>query len=336
MRAFGLGERGGDFGAIEELELPQPEVRPRDLLVRVEACAMNPIDTKLRKLNQPPGGFPKVLGFDGAGVVRALGADASSFSVGDRVFFAGSHIRNGSNADLVAVDERVVGRAPARVPPRVAASAPLCVLTAWEGLEQLGLDPSMPGSAKGKRLLVIPGAGGVGSYTIQFARRLGMEVIATASRPDSQSACRALGADHVVDHSKPLLPQLQVLGIGELDYIYDAVSFESYAPQFLSIIKPFGKIVTITTIGKADLDAFKSKAVSICWELMFVRPAFETEDIAHQGDILNAVAQLIDDDGLQLPIWKILPWSLDSLRLAHELQESGKAIGKIVIARDAE
>jgi len=332
MHAFGI-RHGGGVDSLEEMELPRPELRPKDILVRVEACGMNPADTKLRTLSAPPGGLPKVLGWDGSGVVAACGPESVGFNVGDRVFFAGSHVRNGSNADLVAIDSRIVGKAPRSIAPDVAASVPLVALTAWEGLEQLGLDFSSPTLSHGKKLLVIPGAGGAGSYIIQFAKVLGLTVIATASRPESRQACFSLGADHVINHREALKPQLDALGVNDVHYIFDAVSFEQYATQFLEIIRPFGRIVSITATGKADLDAFKGKAVSLSWELMFTRSLFETEDIGHQGYILNTVAEMIDAGKLQTPIWKSLPWSLESLREAHLLQESGKAIGKIVMAK---
>merc|ERR1711998_509968 len=225
-----------------------------------------------------------------------------------------------------AVDSRIVGKAPRTVAPEVAASVPLVALTAWEGLEQLGMNFSSPSRSQGKRILVIPGAGGVGSYIIQFAKVLGLTVIATASRPESEEACRSLGADHVVNHRETLKPQLEALGIKDVHYIFDAVSFEQYATQFLDIIAPFGRIVSITEAGKANFDAFKWKAVTSSWEFMFARPAFEAEDIAHQSHILNTVSQMIDVGKLQTPIWKSLPWSLESLKEAHKLQESGKAI----------
>jgi zinc-binding alcohol dehydrogenase family protein len=316
------------------MELPRPELRPKDILVRVEACAMNPVDTKFRTLSSPPGApMPRVLGWDASGVVAVCGPESVGFVVGDRVFFAGSHIRNGTNADLVAVDSRIVGKAPKSIAPEVAASVPLVALTAWEGLEQLGLDFSNPTRAQGKRILVIPGAGGVGSYIIQLAKVLGLTVIATASRPESQQACSSLGADYVINHRETLKPQLEALGINNVHFIFDAVSFEQYATQFLEMMAPFGRIVSITAAGKANIDAFKSKAVSLSWEFMFSRPAFEPEDIAHQSYILNTVSEMIDAGKLQTPIWKSLPWSLESLKEAHKLQESGKAIGKIVMVK---
>lgn len=336
MQAFGMTRDGG-VEVLEAVELPRPELRPKDILVRVEACAMNPVDFKLRHLPEGhpwfPAGSPKVLGYDGIGVVAACGPESEGFAIGDRVFFAGSHIRNGTNADLVAVDSRIVGKAPTTIAPAVAASVPLVALTAWEGLEQLGLDFSAPSLNKGKTILVIPGAGGVGSYIIQLAKVLGLVVIATASRPETREACTSLGADHVINHRESLKPQLEALGIKEVHYIYDAVSMEQYAKQFLEIIRPYGRIVSITEAANVNLDDFKWKAVTIAWEIMFARSMYETDDIAHQGHILNSVSQMIDAGKIQTPIWKSLPWSLESLREMHLLQESGKAIGKIVMSK---
>merc|ERR1719463_490731 len=231
MKAFGI-RVGGEIGVIEELELPVPELRPRDLLVRVEAVALNPVDTKMRSRETPPGGFPKVLGWDGSGVVEALGAEVTGFQAGDRVFFAGSLIRNGSNADLVAVDERIVARAPSSITAAVAASVPLVALTAWEGLESLGVDPAQIESGRQRTLLVIPGAGGVGSYVIQFAKAAGLRVIATASREESREACLALGADYVINHREPLKPQLEKLGMNDVNFIFDAVDLKAYGEQY--------------------------------------------------------------------------------------------------------
>jgi len=331
MMAF-VVQKGGDMDVLEQIQMPVPQLRPRDVLIRITSCAVNPSDTKLRAAAMPPGGLPKILGYDGAGVVEALGSEATMFKIGDQVFCAGSHIRNGTNAELVAIDERIVGHAPKTVDATVASSVPLVALTVWEGLEQLGLNPQSPISGK-KRLLMLPGAGGVGSYGIQLAKMCGVEVIATASRPESEAACKDMGADYVINHKEPLKSQLEALGIHSVDYIYDAVSFEAYAEQFCDIIKPFGKIVSITSIGSANLDKFKPKAVSICWEFMYARSMHETEDMARQQEILHAVASLIDACKLKTPVWKVLPWSLESLKEAHALQQSGKAIGKIVMTR---
>jgi zinc-binding alcohol dehydrogenase family protein len=339
MTVFGLKAGGHDNSvqALEEFELPVPELQAKDLLVRVDAVAMNPVDTKIRKAHPPPGGFPKVLGWDGAGVVKALGPQARGFKVGDRVYFAGSLIRNGSNSDYVAVDERIVAHAPASRTAAVAASVPLVALTAWEGLEQLGVDPDTAGSGAQRRLLVIPGAGGVGSYIIQLAKACGLQVIATASREESRNACFELGADFVINHREPLKPQLEKLGIRDVHLIYDAVDFTGYSEQYGEIIQPFGKLVSITTHSKVQEmpEVFKRKSVSVSTEFMYTRSMFTADDIGRQRHILTRAAKMIDDGKLQTPIWKELPWSLESLRQAHELQESGKAIGKIIMSREA-
>jgi len=196
----------------------------------------------------------------------------------------------------------------------------------------LGLNPLVPITSD-KTLIMLPGAGGVGSYGIQLAKMCGVKVIATASRVESEDACKELGADFVINHRNPLKPQLAALGIDSVDYIFDAVSFTLYVDQYLEIIKAFGKIVTITSMAGVELDKFKPKAVSISWEFMFAR-SLHQEDMEHQGDILNDGAALVDAGKLKVPIWKTLPWSLASLKEAHDLQASGKAIGKIVMTRE--
>jgi zinc-binding alcohol dehydrogenase family protein len=333
MKAFGI-RKGGGIDMLEELDLPEPELRPRDLLIRVDAVALNPVDFKLRG-RDPTNGQHKVLGWDGAGVVETCGAEATGFRVGDRVYFAGAFQRDGSNADFVAIDERIVAHAPASVDATVAASVPLVALTAWEGLEQCGVDPSLAGSGHHQSILVIPGAGGVGSYVIQFAKAAGLQVIATASREESREACLALGADFVINHREPLKPQLEKLGINDVNFIFDAVDLKGYGEQFSQIIQPFGKIASITMLGESleFLDAFKLKSVSLACEFMFTRPQYEPKHMNHQREILTKVAKMIDNKKLHTPIWKSLSWSLAALREGHQLQESGKAIGKIVMSR---
>merc|ERR1712146_752322 len=219
-------------------------------------------------------------------------------------------IRNGSNADLVAVDERIVARTPSSVTAAVAASVPLVALTAWEGLESLGVDPAQVESGRQRTILVIPGAGGVGSYVIQFAKAAGLRVIATASREESREACTAIGADFVINHREPLKPQLEQLGMDGVHFIFDAVDFAGYAKQYSEIIQPFGKIVSISdsilNIGGSDLQPFRMKSVGILPELMFTRSMFDAPDMGHQGEILAMTAQMIDEKRLQTPIWKSL------------------------------
>lgn len=342
MRAIGLntGAKAGGLDQLSEFEMPLPELRPRDLLVRVAASGMNPVDTKKRQTNifgegTGPLEAPVVLGYDGAGVVEKVGPECSLFKEGDRVYFAGAINRNGSNAEFVAIDERIVGHAPRSVSLTAAAAVPLVFLTAWEGLaEGLGLQAYDPKLA-GKRLLVLPGAGGVGSFVIQLASQMyGLEVIATASRPESAKACVELGAKFTINHREPLKPQLAELGIGEVDFVYNAFDTAVYFKQYAEIIKPLGKMVSIVeTHSDLPLTDFMAKRISFAWELMFTRPVFGV-DLEFQGFILNSGAKMLDSGALKLPELQVMPFDLDSLRAAHAHQESGRAIGKTVLTRE--
>merc|ERR1719188_609459 len=280
---------------------------------------------------------PVVLGYDGAGVVERAGPDCSLFKEGDRVYFAGAINRNGSNAEFVAIDERIVGLAPKTVSLTAAAAMPLVFLTAWEGLaEGLGLRAHDPKLA-GKRLLVLPGAGGVGSFVIQLASQMyGLEVIATASRPESAKACVELGAKFTINHRNPLKPQLAELGIDEVDFVYNAFDTAVYFKQYAEIIRPLGKMVSIVeTDSDIPLTDLMVKRISFAWELMFTRPLYGV-DLEFQGFILNAGAQMLDSGALRMPELSVLPFGLESLKSAHTVQESGKAIGKIVLTREPE
>uniref|UniRef100_A0A7S2J7X5 Enoyl reductase (ER) domain-containing protein n=1 Tax=Zooxanthella nutricula TaxID=1333877 RepID=A0A7S2J7X5_9DINO len=317
--------------------MPVPELRPRDLLVKVAACGLNPVDTKVRsKKTDATLTEPKVMGYDGAGVVERVGADCSLFKVGDKVYFAGAIDRQGSNAEFVAIDERIVGHMPKTLSVTAAAAQPLVLLTAWEGLvEGLGLTAFNPAN-QGKRLLILPGGGGVGSYVIQLAARVfGLEVIATASRPESADACKGLGATHVINHREPLQPQLKKLGIESVNFIYNAFDTKVYFDQYADIAAPLGKIVSIVeTDAPLPMTKLMSKKVSFAWEFMFTRPMFGV-DQGFQGFILNEGAKLIDTGMLKLPQVKALPFDVKSIREAHLEQESGKVIGKIVLTREA-
>jgi len=342
MRAIGLntGAQAGGLDQLSEFEMPLPELRPRDLLVRVAACGMNPVDTKKRKTNIFGEGAgtleaPVVLGYDGAGTVEKVGPECSLFKEGDQVYFAGAIQRNGSNAEFVAIDERIVGHAPRSVSLTTAAAMPLVFLTAWEGIaEGLGLQAHDPKLA-GKRLLVLPGAGGVGSFVIQLASQMyGLEVIATASRPESAKACMDLGAKFIINHRNPLKPQLTELGIGEVDFVFNAFDTAVYFKQYAEIIKPLGKMVSIVeTDNDVPLTDLMVKRISFAWELMFTRPLYEV-DLDFQGFVLNTGAKMLDSGALRMPEVNILPFDLDSLKLAHMEQESGKTIGKTVLTRD--
>jgi len=299
------------------------------------------VDTKNRKHNffgSPTGPLeaPLVLGYDAAGVVEQVGAEVRNFKVGDKVFYAGDIKRAGSNAEYQAVDERIVGRAPKSLSLTTASAVPLVFLTAWEGLvEGLGLKAHDPSFA-GKRLLLLPGAGGVGSFVTQLASQVfGLEVIATASRPESAQACRDLGATHVINHREPLKPQLDALGLDGVDYVYNAWKTEQYLEQYADIVKPLGKIVSIVeTDEPLPVGKLMFKRISFAWEFMFTRAAFDV-DMDFQGFILNEAARMIDSGALKMPAVKVLPMSLENLKAAHTEQESGTMIGKTVLTREA-
>ena len=318
-----------------EQELPSPELRPHDLLVRVEAVAVNPVDTKVRA-GVAPGGPPRLLGWDGCGVVEALGEalvkDGSRFQPGDAVIFAGDVSRAGCQAEFVAVDERLCGRRPRGLEAAAAAALPLTALTAWESLfERLGLDPE--GADAGSTLLILGGAGGVGSIAIQLARRAGLVVIASASRPESQAWCQQMGATHVVDHSQPLGPQLAALGFATVEAIANFSDTDAYWPVMAELIRPQGAIVAIVgNRAPLDLNLLKAKSASFHWEFMFTRSQFGTADLTAQGRILDRIATLVEAEALRSTLTRRLsPINAANLALAHDQLRSGRTLGKIAL-----
>jgi len=344
MKACGLntGKTPGGVELLEEFIMPVPEMQPRDILIKVAACGLNPVDIKKRETNMFGAGAgtlesPVVLGYDGAGTVAKVGSESSMFKIGDEVYFAGSIARNGSNAEYVAIDERIVGHAPTSVSLTKAAAQPLVLLTAWEGLfEGLGLTAGDP-QIEGKTLLVLPGAGGVGSYVIQLASKLlGLKVIATASRPESIQASKDLGASVVINHREPLKEQLEKEGIDGIDFVFNAFDTSVYFDQYAEIVKPFGKIVSIVeTEKKVNLTALMVKRISFAWELMFTRPLHGI-DLEYQGHVLNQGAKLLDCGALKMPHVKVLPWSIENLQAAHVEQYAGKVVGKLVLTRQTD
>ena len=338
MRAIAAwgGGSGGDPACFEAIVLPEPAPGPHDLLVRVEALAVNPVDTKVRASlptrSEAGAAAPRLLGWDAAGVVEAVGAAVTAFRAGDRVWFAGDISRPGCCAERVLVEEAIVGPWPATLDAAEAAALPLTGLTAWEALfERLGLDPA--GGDAGRSLLILGGAGGVGSIAIQLARRAGLRVIATASRPESRAWCEAMGADAVIDHSQPLAPQLAELGLSEVDAIANFSDTDAYWPVMAELIRPQGAIVAIVgNRAPLDLNLLKAKSVSFHWEFMFTRPQFQTPDRAEQGVILRRLAEAVEAGELRSTLRTSLhPISPDTLAQAHGLLESGRSIGKIAL-----
>jgi NADPH:quinone reductase len=319
--------------SLLDVVIDDPVPTGRDLLVEVKAVAVNPVDYKIRSPKDQVELQPKVLGWDVAGVVRAVGSEATLFKPGDEVYYAGSITRPGANSELHIADERIVGRKPRNIGFAEAAALPLTTITAWEALfDRLRI--SKEGVDVGKSLLVIGGAGGVGSIAIQLAKRLAkLNVIATASRPESEKWVRELGADHVVDHNKPLAGELKRIGVPEVDYVLIATALEPYFPQLAEIVKPQGAVSLIVSPTKpVDLGPLMSKSISVAWELMFTRSMFGTSDMIEQHKLLNATAELVEQGVVKTTVAQHYgKVTALNLRKAHETLEGGRAIGKIVL-----
>ncbi|RZM01179.1 MAG: zinc-binding alcohol dehydrogenase family protein [Variovorax sp.] len=317
--------------ALQDLELPDPVAGPRDLLVRVAAVSVNPVDTKVRRNAAPEAGQAKVLGWDAVGRVEAVGSQVTGFQVGDRVYYAGSIIRPGANSELHLVDERIAARAPASLDDAQAAALPLTSITAWELLfDRLGVPQ---GGGAGQTLLITGGAGGVGSILIQLARQLTqLRVVATASRPETRQWCLDLGAHAVIDHSRPLAAELKAAGIGEVDMVASLTQTSQHYAQIIESLKPQGKIGVIDDMPSLDVMPLKGKSLSLHWELMFVRSRFETPDMAEQGRLLAEVAALVDAGRVRTTFGEHFG-TIDAanLRRAHAFMESGQARGKVVL-----
>ncbi len=324
--------------SLLDLDLPEPAAPAgRDLLVRVRAVSVNPVDTKVRRRVDPSGGEPKVLGWDAAGVVEAAGPDCRLFRPGDEVWYAGDLNRPGTNAELHLVDERIVGRKPASLSFAQAAALPLTAITAWEALfDRLGVRLGKPAGAGS--VLIVGGAGGVGSVAIQLARRLtGLDVIATASRPETRAWCLDLGAHHVVDHGKPLTAELRAAGLGPVPYVLSLTNTDDHYPEIVELIAPQGRFCLIDDPKPFDPTLLKRKSVSLHWELMFTRSLYATPDMEAQHRLLDEVAGLVDaglvDAGLVRTTLAETFGTIDAanLRRAHALLESGRARGKVVL-----
>lgn len=318
-------------GSLLDVTLPDPPAPTgRDLLVRVHAVSVNPVDTKIRR-SVDPAGTDKVLGWDAAGIVVAAGPEASLFKAGDAVYYAGAIDRPGSNAELQLVDERIVGRKPATLDFAQAAALPLTAITAWELLfDRLG---AARGDGRGT-LLVVGAAGGVGSMAVQIARRLtGLTVIGTASRPETQAWVRELGAHHVVDHRDGLLAPARAVAPDGVDYVMSLTHTEQHYDALVELLRPQGRLGLIDDPATpVDVRALKRKSISLHWEFMYTRSLFHTPDMAAQHGLLQEVADLVDAGVLRTTLRERLgPIDAAGLRRAHARLESGSAIGKLVL-----
>lgn len=334
MKAVGYRANGpiDRADALLDLVVPAPVPGPRDLLVEVRAISVNPVDAKVRRNAAPPPGEARILGYDAAGVVRAVGRDVTLFAPGDEVWYAGDIGRPGTNAEWHAVDERIVGRKPASLSFADAAALPLTAITAWELLFDRLQTPRDGGA--GEAILVVGAGGGVGSILVQLARRLtGLTVIGTASRAGTREWVRDLGAHHVIDHAQPLQPQLDAIGVPQVRYVASLTHTDAHYDALVDALAPQGRLGLIDDPATPlDVMKLKGKALSLHWELMFTRPMHRTPDMIEQHRLLDAVADLVDAGTLRATTGEHLG-RIDAanLRRAHALIESGRTRGKLVL-----
>lgn len=334
MKVVGYTEAGAvdRAEALIDLELPRPSAAGHDLLVKVQAVSVNPVDYKIRATRQEADGAVQVLGWDAVGVVVEAGTEADGFNVGDTVWYAGAIDRPGTNAEYHLVDSRIVGHAPQTISTVAAAALPLTTLTAWEMLfDRLNVTTPVPGGAPA--VVIIGGAGGVGSIAIQLLRaKTDLTVIATASRPETQDWVKELGAHHVIDHRTPLAPQIEALGIGAPSFVFSTNFSDTYVEEAAAFMAPQGRFGLIDDPEAFSIMPFKAKAISVHWELMFTRSLFKTPDMTAQRDILNDAAALIDAGQIKSTVTETLgAINAANLKAAHALLESGKAKGKLVL-----
>ncbi|HLX01493.1 MAG TPA: zinc-binding alcohol dehydrogenase family protein [Trinickia sp.] len=320
--------------ALIDVEIDKPQPAGRDLLVKIEAISVNPVDYKVRSPKDIVESAPRVLGWDAAGTVEAVGPDVTLFKSGDPVFYAGSITRPGANSEYHLVDERIVGRKPASLDFAQAAALPLTAITAWEALfDRLRVSPQ--GADAGKSVLIVGGAGGVGSIGIQLAKQLAkLTVIATASRPESAKWARELGADHIVDHFGDIPAQLKEAGNAQVDYVLIFNDTDRHFPAVAQAIRAQGGICTIVENDKPiAVELLKTKSAAFHWEFMFTRSMFGTPDMIEQHKLLTEVARLVDAGALRTTVGKHLgPINADNVRRAHRMLEEGRAIGKLVLS----
>jgi zinc-binding alcohol dehydrogenase family protein len=333
MRAVGYKASGpiDRSDALIDIEIPRPEPRGRDILVEVKAISVNPVDTKMRVRAQPPEGQHAILGWDAAGIVAAVGPGVRRFKPGDAVFYAGDLTRPGANAEFHLVDERIVGRKPTSLGWAEAAALPLTAITAWETLfDRLDVRRPVPGASS---ILIIGGAGGVGSIAVQLARKLtDLTVIATASRPETRAWVQDLGADVVLDHSRPLADEFARAGLAAPGFVFSTTHTDKHLDEIVKLIAPQGRFALIDDPEALDILAFKRKSVSVHWELMFTRSMFSTDDIDQQGALLDKVSNLVDAGTIRTTLAEHYGRiNAENLKRAHALLESNRARGKIVL-----
>lgn len=331
MKAIGY-KKSGPITAVDSLidfEADTPVIGTHDLLVEVRAISVNPVDVKVRTNMSPETGI-KIIGYDAAGVVKEIGSDVSLFKVGDEVFYSGDLTRSGTNAELHAVDERIVGKKPTSLSFSDAAALPLTSITAWEILfDSFALNE---GSGAGESLLIIGGAGGVGSILIQLAKQLTQfTIVTTASRPETINWVKKMGADHVINHRDSLVDQMKDLAL-EPSYVASLTATDQHFDGIVELIKPRGHIALIDDPKPLDINSMKRKALTFSWEFMFTRSMFQTADMIKQHELLNRVSELVDAGKIRSTATENMGTiNAASLKKAHELQDSGRVIGKNVL-----
>lgn len=317
--------------ALVDVELETPVAEGHDLLVRVQAVSVNPVDTKIRSNVSAENNQWKTLGWDAVGIVEAIGDKVSQFKIRDEVWYAGALNRQGSNSELQLIDERIVGHKPKTLEPREAAALPLTAITAWEMLfDRLQVPKVAPENTS---ILVIGGAGGVGSITIQLLKQLtNLTIISTASRVETKEWVKQLGADYVLDHRQPLTAQIKQLDLNAPLYVFSTTQTDQHLADIVELIAPQGHFGLIDDPAQLDIKPFKSKSVSVYWEFMFTRSMYQTQDMVKQSELLSEVAELVDAGKIKTTVSQVLsPINAQNLKLAHQQIESGTTKGKIVL-----
>ncbi|CAH1851027.1 zinc-binding alcohol dehydrogenase family protein [Convivina intestini] len=317
--------------SFQDISIDEPTLKPHDLLVAVDGVSVNPVDTYVRKSGRATSlAHPKVIGWDAVGRVLAVGEQVKLFKIGDRVWYAGDFKRSGSDSQQQVVDERIVGFAPESLNDQQAAAIPLVGLTAYESLfEQL----KVGWNNHNQTILIINGAGGVGSMAVQLAKLAGLKVIATASRPDSIAWVKKLGADQVVDHHQNLVNQIRTKEMPYVDYILNLNNLDAHWHEIAELIKPDGHVAATTENHRLiDLQKLTKKRVTFAWEWMYSKSYYQLDSMISQHEILNHLAQLYDQEKLvSIQTKHYQPINAANLRKAHADVETGKMIGKVTL-----
>ncbi|WP_208587036.1 zinc-binding alcohol dehydrogenase family protein [Gracilibacillus suaedae] len=318
--------------SLLDVNIERPVPADRDMLVKIKAISVNPVDVKVRAPKDKKEEAPKILGWDACGVVEEIGNNCTLFKPGDEVYYSGSISRPGSYSEYHLVDERIAAKKPKSLNFAEAAALPLTAITAWEGLfDRLEID--LNNQNQNRTILIIGGAGGVGSIAIQLAKLAGLTIIATASRQESKKWVKELGANYVINHHQPFLAQIQEIGFNHIDYIFCLNNTVQHWESMGEVIIPQGKICSIVENSQPlDLNVLKSKSVTFVWEFMFTRSMYQTPDMMKQHELLTNLSELIDKGSIRTTLKKrITPINAETLRKAHSMVESGRMIGKVVI-----